>query len=229
MDSIDDNDTKDLRERSTENSKLSFLVFVFAALSVVMAIYSAYSIIYFTTDRSVPLVACPRNFVLDAPVLMKTIREETPIVQDRWIRGFTRRFIEAQFPRTGLDVKPFFSYVSTHSDGDVHTKFSSLLEEHVEVEHIVSGGSFYRFYPKHVELSSSAVRIRAVTPGKEWVVEVDGYLVKKMGQVTERFTPTLRYTVESKKPTIENPEGLYVTEGTIEQITDYVSETKEKL
>jgi hypothetical protein len=229
MDYIDEQETKELRERSTENSKLTLIVLLFAALSIVVAGYSVSSILYFLTDRSVPLVACPRNFVLDAPILMKTIRSETPLVQDRWLRGFTRRFIEAQMPRTAADVKPFFSYVSSHSEGDVNTKFSALLAEHGEVEQIVGGGSFYRFYPKHVSLSSSPVRIRTVEPGKEWVVEVDGYLVKKMGQVTERFTPTLRYTVEARQATIENPEGLFVTEGTIEQFTDYVAETKEKL
>ena len=91
---------------------------------------------------------------------------------------------------------------------------------------MVKNGFYYRFYPK----SDNDLRIRTVQgKNNQWIVEIDGYLIKRMSVTQERYTPTLRYTVEAGTPTIDNPEGLYVIEGDVEQITDYVSGRKESL
>jgi hypothetical protein len=226
---LDPNDTKELLQREVESTFLSRISLIFVAFSIVYCVHSIMNIGFFLTDNSVPLVVCPRNFVVDAPVLMKPIRDEGAIVQDRWIRGFIRRYITSQMPRTAKDVEPFFKYALNHSDGLIKEKYQAFVKDKEEIQILIGSGSFYRFYPKHIDQGQPSIRIRGTDTVGQWVVEVDGYLIKKMSNIQERYTPTLRYTVEAGKPTIQNPEGLYVIDGTFEQITDYVSNTKEKL
>jgi hypothetical protein len=222
-------DADELLERESSSRLLSRICIIFIGFSIAFCAHSVYSMVGFLTDASIPLVTCPRNYVVDAPVLMKPIRDESALTQDRWIRGFTRRYILSSFPRVKDDVIPFFQFLVDHSEGEVKVKYQSLLKDTEEIQAIINSGSYYKFYPKHVDDGGSAIRIRPAEEAGKWVVEVDGYLVKKMNNIQERYTPTLRYTVEAGKPTLTNPEGLYVTDGTIEQITDYVSNTKEKL
>ena len=226
---IDREEASDLIERDSASNILARISMVFIAFSIVFCAHSIYSIVFYLTDTSVPLVVCPRNFVVDAPVLMKSIRDQSALVQDRWVRGFMRRFVTSQFPRTGNDVVPFFTYVVDHSDGAVKDKFESLLKDKTEVQAFVNSGTFYKFYPKHVDAESPPLRIRATDTPNKWSVDYEGFLVKKMNNIQERYVATLRYTVVADKPTMTNPEGLYVVDGTMEHITDYVSNTKEKL
>lgn len=215
-----------LAQREVLNTQLRTLAGLFIGLSLVIishAIMTSYSML---TDKSVPVVVCPRTFDLDAPVLMKTIDATGLKAQDRWIRGFVRRFITMQFPRTKEDAQPFFEYVVAHSKGNIKYKYESLLEDIKAISEMIDSGFFYRFYPK----SEQELRIRTVQGrNDQWIIEIDGFLVKRMMTMQERYNPTLRYTIEAGLPTIENPEGLYVVDGDIEQITDYVSGRKENL
>lgn len=219
-------EVKDLAERDVLTSRMKTGLAVIIALFLVIVAHTALSIISMLSDRSVPVVVCPRPSDLDAPVLMKTLDQESLVVQDRWIRGFTRRFVMSLFPRTPQDVKPFYTYVVNHSEGATKRKFQGYVKDSEEIASLVRSFNFYKFYPKN----SQDVRIRTVQGySNRWVVEVDGYLVKRMNVTQERFTPTLRFTVEAQKATIDNPEGLYVIEFENEQITDYVSGRKENL
>lgn len=217
---------KKLAEQEILTGGLKTLAGIFIGLALGIAGHAVMSTYNMLTDRSVPVVVCPRNFDLDAPVLMKTIEDKGVQAQDRWIRGFMRRFITMQFPRSEQDVEPFFDYIVKHSKGNVQYKFKTLLKDKTDIADMVKNGYYYKFYPK----DSLDLRIRTVQGNNNrWAVEIDGYLVKRMSVTQERFTPTLRYTVESGEPTIDNPEGLYVIEGEVEQITDYVSGRKESL
>lgn len=217
---------KTIAQREVLTTGLRTLAGIFIGLSLVILVHAIYTTYQMLTDRSVPVVVCPRQFDLDAPVLMKTIDAKGLKAQDRWIRGFMRRFITMQFPRTDKDVKSFFEYVENHSKGHINYKFRSLLKDVEDIKDMVKNGFFYRFYPK----SPDDLRIRPVQGYENrWIVEVDGYLIKNLSITRERYTPTLRYTVETGLPTIDNPEGLYVIDGDIEQITDYVSGRKESL
>ena len=217
---------KKLAEQEILTGGLKTLAGIFIGLALGIAGHASMSTFNMLTDRSVPVVVCPRNFDLDSPVLMKTIEDKGVKNQDRWIRGFMRRFITMQFPRSEKDVPTFFDYIVKHSKGNVQYKFKTLLKDKEDIADMVKNGYYYKFYPKN----SLELRIRTVQ-GKtnQWIVELEGYLVKRMSVTQERFTPTLRYTVESGEPTIDNPEGLYVIEGEVEQITDYVSGRKENL
>lgn len=224
--SSSDNALKQIADREVLTAGLRNLAGVFIGLSLVILVHALYTTYQMLTDRTVPVVVCPRTFELDAPVLMKTIDAKGLTAQDRWIRGFVRRFITHQFPRTLEDTQPFFEYVEKHSKGSINYKYRTLLKDITDIKDMVKNGFYYRFYPS----STSDLRIRTVQgTTNQWVVEIDGYLVKKLSITQERYTPTLRYTIESGQPTIDNPEGLYVIDGDIEQITDYVSGRKEKL
>lgn len=224
---IEIEETSDIVQRDIVSSHLNKVATVFIVVSIVFAAHSLYSIIKFLADDSIPLVNCPKSFVLDAPVLMKPLRDEAPLVQDRWIRGFIRRFITSQFPRTAQDVKPFFEYVINHSTGYINQKYKSLLIEEEEMKSFIGNGFNYRFYPKVTD--GDSLKIRKTDKPNVLVVEIDGFLVKKMAKVTERFTPTLKYTIEIVKPTSKNPEGINVVDADIEIITDYISGTKKSL
>lgn len=224
--SSSDDALKQIAKREVLTAGLRNLAGIFIGLSLVILAHALYTTYQMLTDRTVPVVVCPRTFDLDAPVLMKTIDAKGLTAQDRWIRGFVRRFVTHQFPRTVEDTKPFFEYVEKHSKGSINYKYRSLLKDITDIQDMVKNGFFYRFYPS----SNSDLRIRTVQgTTNQWIVEIDGYLVKKLSITQERYTPTLRYTIESGQPTIDNPEGLYVIDGDIEQITDYVSGRKENL
>lgn len=208
------------------SGQLKTLAGLFIGLALVIIAHAGISMYNMLSDRSVPVVVCPRSFDLDAPVIMKTIDARGLKNQDRWIRGFMRRFITSLFPRTKEDAKSFFQYVIDHSKGDINYKYKTLMVDIDEVSDMIKNEYYYRFYPK----DNNDVRIRTVQgTNNRWVVEIDGYLIKRMSLTQERFTPTLRYVVEAGEPTIDNPEGLYVIEGDVEQITDYVSGRKESL
>jgi hypothetical protein len=176
------------------------------------------------TDKSIPLVVCPRSFELDAPVLMKTITDvESSYIQDRWIRGFIRRYVLNSYPRTEADAEPFYTYLQNHSKGAVQTKYEAYLNQIEEIKVRIASGNTLRFYATN----SQDVRIRKNANSGEWTVEIDGYLVKNYGGRQERSIKTLRYTVEAGSATRINPDGLYVTDADLEMLTDYVSGKKE--
>ena len=224
---IDEKETYDLVERDRASTRVNAVAYLFVAISLAYALHSVYSIGQYLIDDSVPLVNCPKTYALDAPVIMQTIRSDSIQSQDRWIRGFMRRFITSQFPRTSEDVTPFFKYVIEHSAGMVQRKYKSLLVEENEIKAFIGYGFNYRFYPKFTD--GSELKIRKTDNPKQVIVEIDGFLVKKMAKVTKRYSPTMKYKLEIGTPTLKNPEGITVLETDIEQITDYISGTKEKL
>jgi hypothetical protein len=224
--SINVDETKDLIENHAASKALSRIAFLFVAFSIGFTVHSAYTIVKYLTDRSVPLVVCPRSYNLDAPILLQPVRTADAFVRDRWIRAFMRRFITSSFPRVSKDIRPFWEYVASHSTGTVMRKYRKMLNEEREIAVSVDAGYHYSFYPKS---DTSAFRIRPSGPPNEWTVEVDGFMVKRLGIVQERYSPTLRYKVSAVTPDMDNPEGLVVTDGSIEQITDYVTGSKEKL
>lgn len=215
-----------IAERELLSDQLRVLCGIFIGLALFIIAHAMYTTYSMLTDRSIPVVSCPRSYDLDAPVLMKTIDKKGLKNQDRWIRGFIRRFVTSQFPRTAEDAQTFFQYVIDHSKGMVNYKYRSIMKDIGEISKLIGAEHFFRFYPK----DQNDIRIRSVQgTTNQFVVEIDGFLIKKMSLTQERFTPTLRYVVEIGEPNLDNPEGLYVIEGDIEQITDYVSGRKEKL
>lgn len=218
-------DNKELRsliEEDAHSNRLTVMASLFLAFALFVGGHSIYKIIQLSVDNSVPIVNCPKAYSLDAPVILKPVAESETKNKDRWVRGFVRRFVHNQFPRVKEDVAPFLSWVTAHTRGGIHSKYGELARNSSTVENMVDNGYFFRFYPK----DSEDVRIRASdVPGK-WVVEIEGYLIKRTGSTEERTSPTLRYEIEADKATLDNPEGLYVTSTNIEVITDYVSGRK---
>jgi hypothetical protein len=233
--SIDLKETEEMVERDRSSSALMRVSLILASVSIFFVIHNIISIGHYLADDSVPLVDCPRSFSLDAPVLMKSIVNEGAQVQDRRLRGFIRRFITAQLPRTEKDVTPFFDFIVNHSKNYVQDRYQSFLNGKGEIANFISSGYYLRFYPKFTlaELGNdprltdnSALKIRkSDTPGA-YVIEQEGYLVKKMNRIQERTIITLRYEVEVGKPTLHNPEGLYVVGANIDKVTDFISGSK---
>jgi hypothetical protein len=224
---LDRDDADFLVKKDVEYSLFLRILIFLIAICIVYIYYTVTSIIKYSTDDSVPIVSCPREYVTDAPVIMKTIKESSSKEKDRWIRGFIRRFVLAQFPRTKDDVGKSFKYVMDHSMDDVFSKYSALYNDHEKISNYIEI-NYYKFYPK-MNNTGYDLRIRNSSVEGEWFVELDGHLIKRMSNNEERYFPTLKYKVVSGKATMENPEGLYVSEATMERITDYVSGKKENL
>ena len=211
-------DFKELDERDKARSLAINTLSLFIGLSALILFHALYSMYDFATDDSVPLVVCPRSFELDAPVLMEKIGEET-LTQDRWLRGFVRRFVTYQFPRTEDDAPKFYEYVKNHSVGAVHQKYLAYVKDIDSIKALIGDGYFYKFHPKN----SQDIAIRKPNEDMEWIVEIDGWIVARYGMEIERFAKTLRYRIKFGKPTITIPEGLYVAESSVDEILDYVS------
>jgi hypothetical protein len=224
---IDKKDTEKLIQKEVEYNFFMKLIILVISLSIVYIYHSVTSITYYLFDNSIPIVSCPKAFINDAPVVMKTLKDGGPMEKDRWIRGFVRRFVLAQFPRTKDDVKKSFLYVKEHSTDSVKYKFEKLFNDAEKIGEAIDN-NHYQFYPKTGD-SGYEIRIRPGELKDEWYVELDGYIIKKMNNNEERYFPTLKYKIISGKATISNPEGLYVSEANIERIVDYVSVKKENL
>lgn len=203
--------TQDFDEHEIErNGVLSWLI-LFAALSIALIFHSSYSLYKMITDESIPLVVCPRTYDLDRPVIMSTLEATNQVyVQDRWLRGFVRTYIQSLFPRTENDAETFYAYIRDHSSGQVEYKYQSYIDSLTEIKSRIKSGQLIKFYPK----TGDGVRIRptqATGVQTEWAVEVDGYYNRGYENNSERKLPTIRLTVSAAKPTQKNPEGLVVS------------------
>lgn len=221
-DSIEFEQTEDLIKFGSEKSKLVILISVFIAFSIFITVHALYSIYDQWTDKSIPLTICPKSFENDSPVIMTPINQtDKTYVQDRWIRGFVRKIVLNSYPRTPEDASKFFDYMASVSEGSVQKKYLSFIDDIESIQAYMKAGNSIRFYPKN----SAETRIRLVSPGK-WVVEIDGFLLKNQGGGQERSTPTLRYVVEARPATRQNPNGLVIVESNTDLIADYVSGRK---
>lgn len=218
-DEIDFSQTENLVKERTEFDRLYVLISVFIAFSLFLTMHAVYSIYDSWTDDSIPLTICPRSFDLDAPVLMKSIQEnDQAYVQDRWIRGFIRRFVLNSYPRVPEDAEKFFQFAHDHSEGELQRKYRSFLNSMNEIRTALESRNI-SFYPKN----SSEIRIRGSGNPGQWVIEIEGYMVKDLGAGQERAPLTLRYVIEKRKPTRTNPDGLVVVDAKMDLIADYVS------
>lgn len=224
---LDKDDADFIIQKDVEYSLFLKILIVLISICIVYIYHTTVSIIKYASDDSIPVVSCPKEYVVDSPVVMKTIKDAPSKEKDRWIRGFIRRFVLAQFPRTKEDAGRSFKYAADHSMDEVYTKYSSLYNDHEKIANQIEN-NYYRFYPK-MGSSGYEIRIRNGSSENEWYVEVEGYLIKRMSNNEERYFPTLKYKVVADKATMHNPEGLYVSEANMERITDYVSGTKEDL
>lgn len=213
-------DFDQIEEKNKAERTLRFFLSIFIGLSLLLLFQALYSIFEFATDDSIPLVSCPKSYELNAPVILKSV-SSSELTTDRWIRGFIGRYMKYQFPRTGEDAEKFFTYVKNHSTGSIKRKYQSYLKEMENIEKLINSGFYYKVYAKN----STEVRIRSIDneENKRWIVEVDSYIVNMAGLDQVRTNPTLRYTVEAGKPTLTNPEGLYVVKSNMDEKVDYVS------
>jgi len=176
-------------------------------------------IILIENDMTIPLVVCPKAFDVDSPVLMKTVSDSTPAQKDKWMRGFIRRFVNSQFPRTEGDANESLQYIVDHSTGSTRRQFSGYLQELTSYKNLVRTGYYYSFYPDN----SLNLSIRATSSRGEWTIEIPGFLIRSASVKEERSVVTLRYTVEVGDHTSANPEGLYVTSSNMRELADPIS------
>lgn len=220
-DSIDREELGGLVDKENEINKSLLIGVVTIVVSSTVSILSVKSIFSIMEDKRIALVECPRSYENDSPVLLKTIKESNSVKKDKWIKGFARNYITRMFPRSGEDAQSFFKYLSNHSLGKTKRYVDGLVDEMEDIKTFIDSGNFYSFYAKnHLE-----TRVRSLS-SDEWVVEVDGYLTKRFQSMETRTTPTVRISVRFGDVTTINPEGLYVFESNIEEVTDYVSGRK---
>jgi hypothetical protein len=216
---IEQDELKPLVEKEAATNWLSIVSGAFLAIATFVSISSILSIIEISQDDTIPLVVCPEVYDIDSPVLMKTVSSSSPEMKDKWIKGFVRRFLQAQFPRSSQDAEAHVDYVLNHSKGNVKSVYKGYMDQIVDFKGLIDQGFYYAFYPNN----TLDVRIRSTGNGGEWAVEIDGFMVRTAGSKEERTTPTLNYVIKTGDHTMKNPEGLYVTESNIIEIADYVS------
>lgn len=210
----------ELSEKSTEKNNLVVLLAVLIGLIIVLITHNFYSIIEMWTDKSLPLVMCPREFNQDRPVLMKKISDASPQMLDNWIRSFAINYVINRYPRTIDDVEDAYQYVKTRSQGIIQEDFDSRLSEIEDIKKKFFD-SYIKFYFKN---SKSHIKIRKVDGREnEWVVSIDGYMHKKSSFKIEKTQPTIYMTIIADKPTIYNPEGLYVINYEIKYVVDPIA------
>lgn len=216
-------DLKPLIEKEAATNWLMVTSGIFLAVATFLSMISLKDIFHILNDDSIPLVVCPKAYELDSPVIMRTIREASVEEKDKWVRGFMRRFMQSQFPQTSEDAEDNLNYVINHSSGAVKDKYQSYLYNLENFKALIDQKFYYSFYPTN----TLDIRIRSTGSKGEWVVEMDGFMVRSAGDKEKRTTPTLRYTVQAQDHTLKNPEGLVVVDSNILEIADYVSGRKE--
>ena len=216
---IEKDELKPLVEKEAATNWLAVVSGVFLAIATFVSVSSFLGIISILNDDTIPLVTCPRVYSVDAPVLLKTVSLSSPQVKDKWIKGFIRRFVQSQFPRSPDDAEAHLKFIIAHTTGLVRRAYVGYLDELPEFKSLLQQDFYYAFYPNN----SLDVRIRSTGITGQWAVEIDGFLVRYANNKEKRTTPTLHYVVEAGDHTLENPEGLYVTDSNILEIADYVS------
>lgn len=216
---IKKDELKPLIEKEAATNSLLVTSGIFLAVAAFLSIISIKDIFSIINDNSIPLVVCPKAYELDSPVIMKTISEANLEKKDQWIKGFMRRFMQRQFPRSAEDAEESLNYIVNHSTGSVRNKYLSYLDNLDGFKSLVGQKYYYAFYPTN----TLDIRIRSTGKTGEWIVEMDGFMIRYVGDKESRSTPTLRYTVQALEHTLENPEGLYVVDSNILDIADYVS------
>jgi hypothetical protein len=213
-----------LLEKEAASSRLNIVAGAFLAVAAFLSVTCLVDIINIVGDDSIPLVACPKAYDLDAPVLMKTIKSSGAAEKDKWVKGFIRRFIQAQFPRSPLESKASLEYVAAHARGAVKRRYEGYLDRLKEFNKLLDDNYYYSYYVSN----SLDTRIRASGSSGEWAVEVDGFLVRSAGTLEERTSPSLHYVIRAGEHTMANPEGLYVIDSNLLEVADYVSGRKGK-
>lgn len=213
-----DSEVQDLAQKE-DSIATAFLLFVLAgALFGTSVFFDVLEIRNKLLDKTVPIVECPVSFELDSPRLLKVIREGSDSSKERWIRGFVRRYVQAQFPRNGVDAETFLPHVIGRSKKEVKKYYQSLFGSLKQFKGLIDQGFYYRVYP----VGRTAMRIRLSSVSR-WVVEFDVVMVQQMNGNEKRSFPTLRYTIEAGEVTLDNPEGLYVVESNTDTYVDYMT------
>ena len=194
-----------LLERDAHFSNVHYFYMAVVSFSIVISCFGLYYGIHYIIDDEVPVVECPASYTLDAPVTLPPISKQSAKQKDSWIKGFMRRYINSSFPRKPEDVVEFLTFVANHSTGAVNVKYKNLLNASDRYKDEVLSRSI-RFYPS----GNEKFRIRQIK-GDSWSVEIDGFLVKQVGDAENREQVVLKYDVEGVVQTAENPEGLVVT------------------
>lgn len=219
---IEQDELNPLLEKQAANNWLNIILGIFLAIAAFLSVTTFLDIVRIANDKTIPLVVCPRTFDLDRPVLMKTITSAPAKVKDAYIKGFVRKLVQSQFPRTADDAEQALKFLVSHSEGALASKFSGFLKNIELFKELIQSGYFYEFYPEN----SLDVRIRSTGRSGEWAVEVDGHMTKHVDKMELRTTPTLRYVIRTGDHTLTNPEGLYVVDGNLLDYIDYVSGRK---
>ena len=182
--------------------------------------YSFYQLFSVYTDDSAIVGVCPRAYDLDSPVKMDLLGKNHNL-KDKWLKGFVRKVLTYNYPRSGNDVEVFYKYLSSHSLGSDKIKYLARLDEISEIKRSLESGNFAKFYPE----DSKDVKIRPLDENT-WKVQIDGYLKQRLDGKVSVTTPTISFEVETGKITKDNPEGLYFSNYQVEEIYDFVTGRK---
>jgi hypothetical protein len=201
-----DNQLEDILETETVASNQIILSSIVIVISVLIILYKLVFLSFLMPkkgDEPVVIVECPKNSVMDVPILLRHIPDLSNKQRDSYVAGVVRNYLIYKYPRTKQDVKPFLEYDVAHTTGTLKYYYKSLLENYEQVETLIGDGFGYYFYPT----SSQDIRIEMINETK-WKVQVPGYLlVSKQGGI-KRTNPTIDMTLEACKSSMSNPQGL---------------------
>lgn len=216
--SLNMEDVSGLTENLEAREKLYKLSAVLIGCLILMIIHIVYSTVKMYWDQTLPLVQCPTSFTLDKPTMLKKVKK--PVIVDNMIKSFAMTYVMSMYPRTKEDAKPFFEYVAKHSTGFRKKRYEARVSDIEDVIKNIEMGRFAKFWFS----DSDKILIRKNDGvGLTWTVSVPGYLHKRSDGDFEKLQPRIELTVEAVEPTLDNAEGLVVTDVNGTQIKDPVS------
>jgi hypothetical protein len=212
-------------EINKKRSELIHSIYVWdRSIKLFLILLFSYLTYDISSDRSIIKTIVPYSVELDAPILLKNLKESSKIVKSNYLKGYVRSVMKCLFPRNEQDAKLFMDkcFVYFDSSGPIKREIGRRIGAMEAYLESVKGGYFYRFYESK---TSGGWKINYFTDEDKWVATIESFLVKHDGssKVEYRYNPTIYIEFESDDETIENPYGLLITKFEMRQITDYVT------
>lgn len=215
-----------LEERQVLSEKTEGGHLVVIGLSMGALLFCLWTSWKLVTDDSLQVFNCPQARELDAPVAMKRMRDFSQQNVEMYLRGFTRRFIRAMFPKNSTEASYMYKWVANHTEGKLRSEYLGYDDDHVKIGNELDSGRSTDFFPAKASAHKDGVRISSVKGNSgRWVVEVEGFMNDRKSMIQDdRGAVILRLYVFTGDVKLNGSQsGLYVDKIEIISLTDPVS------
>lgn len=182
------------------------------------------------SDDEIQVFACPVTREMDAPVALKKIGDIDDYEAENFIRGFTRQYVRALYPKNSYEAPEHYRFITLHSLGKEKMIYAGFLKDVEKIGRELDQGKTTDFFPIRPISDPESIRM-ARSDGGTWIVEVDGFLNNRTSALEDdRGAVTLRLEVVKQKARYEGSySGLYVQSLDIVTITNAVSNNQKSV